>query len=180
MKNAIILHGSGDSPESFWIPWLKSELEKHGYEVWAPLLPDADNPDINKWLPFVMENGKFNNDTIIIGHSAGATLIWALLDKIDVKIKQAVLVSGFVDYGILDSILKEDYNWDKISKGTSEKLIFINSENDPWGCDDKQGRKMLDLAGGIQIIIKGEGHMGSMRFNQSYKEFPLLKKLIID
>lgn len=73
MKNAIILHGSGDSPESFWIPWLKSELEKHGYEVWAPLLPDADNPDINKWLPFVMENGKFNNDTIIIGHSAGAT-----------------------------------------------------------------------------------------------------------
>lgn len=182
MKNAIILHGTGDTPESFWIPWLKSELEKHGYEVWAPLLPDADNPDINKWLPFVMENGKFNNDTIIIGHSAGATLILALLDKIDVKIKQAILVSGYsfsTGKDGVNGVLRKVYDWDKISKSTQEKIIFINSDNDPWGCNDFQGRRMMDMAGGIQIIIKGEGHMGSMRFNQPYKKFPLLKKLII-
>ena len=57
MKNAIILHGTGDTPESFWIPWLKKELEKAGYKVWSPQLPDRDNPSLNKWLPFLLENG---------------------------------------------------------------------------------------------------------------------------
>lgn len=37
---------------------------------------------------------------------------------------------------------------------------------------------MMNMAGGIQIIIKGEGHMGSNYFKQPYKEFPFLRKLI--
>ena len=32
--------------------------------------------------------------------------------------------------------------------------------------------------GGTLIIRHGEGHMGSSKFNQPYKEFPLLTKLI--
>ena len=179
-NNAILLHGSGASPESFWLPWLKSELEKDGYEVWAPQLPDnSDDPELETWLNYVLENGIFNSTTVLIGHSSGAALILALMESLDVKIKQAILVSGFLKMEKKLKTLKEDYNWDKISKSTIEKLIFINSDNDPWACDDKQGRKMLDLAGGIQIIMKGEGHMGSMKFNQPYKEFPLLKKLIV-
>lgn len=37
---------------------------------------------------------------------------------------------------------------------------------------------MLDHLGGMQIIKHGEGHMGSDKFKQPYKEFPLLIKLI--
>lgn len=47
------------------------------------------------------------------------------------------------------------------------------------GCDDIQGRRMMDMTNGIQIIIKGEGYMGSNTFNQPYKEFPLLRRLIV-
>lgn len=46
-------------------------------------------------------------------------------------------------------------------------------------CDDNQGRQMLDsLSKGTLIIKKGEGHMGSDRFNQPYREFPFLLNLI--
>lgn len=181
MKNVIILHGTGDSPEGFWFPWLKKELENDGYNVWIPQLPDADNPEMDKWLPFIIENGTFTEETIIIGHSAGAAIILALLEDLEVKIKQAILVSGYsfsTGKEGVNGVLRKVYDWDKISKSTQEKIIFINSDNDPWGCNDFQGRRMMDMAGGIQIIIKGEGHMGSNSFNQPYKEFPLLKKLI--
>ncbi len=181
MKNTIILHGTGSNPNEFWFPWLKEVLEKKGYEVWVPELPDGDNPDKNKWLPFIFENGKFNEETVIIGHSAGAAIILALLEDLDVKIRRAILVGGYcMSTGTdgVNGVLQKVYDWEKISNATTEKLIFINSDNDPWGCNDFQGRRMMDMAGGMQIIIKGEGHMGSNSFNQPYQEFPLLEKLV--
>lgn len=48
MKNAIILMGAGENQESFWLPWLKRELEKKDYKVWLPQLPDNDNPYLTK------------------------------------------------------------------------------------------------------------------------------------
>jgi len=57
MKNAIILHGTGCNPNSFWQPSIKKFLEKKGYEVWVPVLPDTDKPDLKKQLPFVLGGG---------------------------------------------------------------------------------------------------------------------------
>jgi len=36
----------GDGPNNHWYPWLKKELEKKGYDVFVPSLPDTDNPSI--------------------------------------------------------------------------------------------------------------------------------------
>ncbi len=58
--------------------------------------------------------------------------------------------------------------------------MFIHSDNDPWGCSEKQGKEMFDKLGGTLIIKHGEGHMGSDSFNQPYKKFPLLVKLITE
>ncbi len=181
MKNAILLHGTGDSPDSFWLPYAKAELEKRGYEVWAPQLPDHENPNLEIQLPYVLQHGIFNSETVIIAHSAGCPLTVAVLEKISTKIKQAILVAGFVKpIGKLEnfkSIIKENYNW-KIIQENVEDFILINSDNDPWGCDDIQGRYLLDHIGGTLIIRHGEGHMGSNTFKQPYKEFPFLIKLI--
>lgn len=175
MNNAIILHGTGCYPESYWYPYIKTNLEKKGYQVWAPALPNPEKAILSDWLPFVLKSGKINQNTVLIGHSAGATLILSILENIEFKIKQAILVAGFLE---LDSkILQESYNWEKI-KNNVENIIFINSDNDPWGADDKQGRKMFDQLGGTLIIRHGEGHMGSSSYNQAYKEFPFLLKLI--
>ncbi len=181
MKNAIILHGIGSHPGEFWFPWLKKELEKKGYQVWVPKLPDKDNADIDIQLPYIFKKGIFNKETVLIGHSSGASLILAILDALKVKINKAILVSGFLLRGgqrPVKAVKDEDkYNWKKMKTGAG-KIIFINSNNDPWGCDDKQGRRMFDHLGGTQIILNNEGHMGSVYYKQPYKKFPLLLKLI--
>ncbi len=109
-------------------------------------------------------------------------MLLSVLENIDVKIKQAILVAGYArpksDNPQSELILQDSYNWEKI-KSHVQDLILINSDNDPWGCNDAEGRFILDSLGmGKLIIIKGEGHMGSDRFNQPYKEFPFLLKLI--
>lgn len=40
------------------------------------------------------------------------------------------------------------------------------------------GLKIFKQTGGDLIIRHGEGHMGSEKFNQPYKEFPLLVNLV--
>jgi uncharacterized protein len=181
-KNAIILHGTGDKPDQFWFPYLKKNLEARGYSVWLPQLPNAEKPNLKEWLPFVLQNGTISNDTILIGHSAGAQLILSILQKIDCQVKQAILVSGYAESLPSDSDSKskerEKLDW-KVMKSHVKDIIFINSDNDPWGCNDKQGRVMFDHLGGAQIILH-EGHMGSTTHKQSYKEFPLLTRLVID
>lgn len=179
MKNAIILHGTGDGPDKYWFPWLKKELEARGYEVWLPALPNAEFPNLKDWLPFILENGKFNDETILIGHSAGAQIILSVLENIQARVKKTILVSGYAKAIRKDAEAEKDsgiFNWEAI-KDKSEEFIFINSDNDPWTCDDKQGKIMQDHLGG-RLIIRHDGHMGSTTYHQPYKEFPLLLELI--
>lgn len=184
MKNAIVLQGAGETQESFWLPYIKNELEKIGYQVWLPQLPGIDNPKLKEILPFILRNAQFNPDTIMIGHSAGVPFILSVLERIKTKINLAVMVAGLTEPSTNDKaitewqkgFLQDKYDWKKI-KAHCSKFVFINSVNDPWGCNDKQGKKMLDQLGGT-LIINEDGHMGSEKFNQPYKKFPLLVALI--
>jgi len=163
----------------FWYPFVKRGLERKGYEVWVPKLPQGNKPDLNIWLPYALENGKYAKDTVIIGHSAGTALLLALLESIETTIKQVILVAGFCSNitGSDGKILKETYNWEKI-RTRAKDFIFINSDDDPWKINEAAGRELFKQLGGTQITLYGQGHMGSTTFNQPYKEFPFLVKLI--
>jgi uncharacterized protein len=180
MKNAIIFHGTGCTPSSYWFPNTKKFLENLGYEVWVPQLPDADNPDLSKWLPLALE-GNYTEDTIIIGHSAGGPLVLSVLENITVTIHKAIVVAGFArklrDDRELQPILQTEYNWEKIKKAAMD-IIYINSQDDPWTLDHEEGLYMWKKTGGTLICREGEGHMGSDSFIQPYTTFPLLEKLI--
>lgn len=185
MKNAIVLQGAGETQNSFWLPYVKRQLTKIGYKVWLPQLPGINNPKLKEILPFILKNGEFNQKTVMIGHSAGVPFILSTLEKIKVKIKRAIMVAGLMEPTINDQaitkwqkdFLQNEYDWEKI-RAHCEDFVFINSDNDPWGCDDKQGRKMLGKLGGTLIIKHNEGHMGSDSFKQPYKKFPLLITLV--
>lgn len=179
MKNAIILHAMGNSSEDHWYPWLKEELEKIGYEVWIPTLPDTNDPQLSKWVPYIMKSGKFNEETVIIGHSAGASCILSVLEELNVKIAQAILVAGFSFYPGGDGIVKPSYDWVKIQNNVKE-FVIITSDNDPYGHDEVRGRIMLEMLamdGSIQILVKGQKHF-TITDDPKYKEFPLLLRLI--
>ncbi len=92
MKNVVILHGTGETKDSFWYPWITRELEKRGYDVSIPHLPDADIPSLKKQLPVALKE-TYTPETILLGHSSGGPLQLSVLENIDVKIKQAVLIT---------------------------------------------------------------------------------------
>lgn len=178
--NATIFHGTDCKPGDFWYPWVGQQLEQRGFSVKIPSLPEINHEPITETLRKALEVGEYNPDTVLIGHSAGGPLVLSILESIDSPIKQAILVAGYARRveGEQDPVLQNSYDWKKIS-GNVGDIIFLNSDNDPWGCDDVGGRFMLDSIGkGKLIVMKGEGHMGSETYNQPYREFPFLLRLI--
>ncbi len=177
MSKVIIFHGTECKPEDFWYSWLKKELEEQGHTVQLPYYEDINRAPISQFVQKVIDDFEYDDDTVLVGHSAGVPLILSILERLDITIQQAVLVAGFTS--ILDDetpepILQSNYNWSKI-KSSSRDFVILNSTDDPWGCDDRQGRKMFDELGGT-FIIRKDGHFGSSK-DPDYKEFPLLLQL---
>jgi len=181
-KRAIIFHGTDCNPTDYWYQWLGKLLEERGYHVEIPSYPDINHVPIDSFLPQVLSAHQFDEDTTIIGHSSGAPLLLSILEHVEAVLPQAVLVAGYArirpeDNGKQDPVIQGSYDWERIKAHASD-LVFINSTNDPWGCNDVEGRFMFDQLGGTQIICN-EGHFGSTSFNQPYKEFSLLERLVI-
>jgi uncharacterized protein len=179
MKKVILLHWTWWNSENSWFPYIRNSLDKAKFEVFTPNLPNADNPEYQEQRDFIINNFNLDENTILVWHSAWCPLILSILEKIDLKIEKAILVAWFANQlsEEKEPILQEKYNFEKI-KNNSKNFVFINSVNDPWWCDDKQGKYMFDRLWWDLIIREKEGHMWSQKFNQPYLEFPLLKWLI--
>lgn len=180
MKNAIVLHGQGETPESFYLPYIKTQLIKKGYDIWIPQLPESEEPRLEVILPFLLKSGTFTKETIIIARSASCPIALSVLENINIKIHQVILVAAHsypITPGGRDLTVQKVYDWKKI-KNNVDEVIVINSNNDPYGCTVEQGMKIVNNLEGKFILRPGEGHFGSERFNQPYKEFPLLVSLV--
>ena len=78
---AIILPGNNNTPiTSNWYLYVKKELEKLGFEVVAENMPDPDLARKKYWIPFIEKHAD-DEDTILIGHSSGATAILRYLEN---------------------------------------------------------------------------------------------------
>jgi predicted alpha/beta hydrolase family esterase len=175
-RNAIIFHGTGGNPDIAWYPWLARRLADRGYTVEVPHYPGVNAEPIDTFLPKVLANHRFDEDTVLVGHSGGAALLLALLEHLDVTVAQAVLVAGYstVPNTNAEPVLQATYDWAAI-KAHVKDLYFINSRKDPYGCDAEQGRAMFERLGGTQII-RDDGHFGD--YDQPYDTFELLDRLI--
>ena len=181
MKNAIFIHGMFGNPDNFWFPWLRRQLMWRGIRTAAPQMPDADHPSLEVWTAHALQNLKFNRDTIIVAHSAGCPVTLSLLEKLDTPIRRAILVAGFFRLKEMkndDAMLLKSPDWEKIKRNGCE-FFFFNSDNDPWGCDLRQGEDLRQKLGGTLIASTGQGHFGSKTFKQAYDKFPLLKDICL-
>lgn len=193
-KNAVIFHGTNEGPESFWIPYVKSGLERRGFGVVTPQLynpGDEERTRLEMWLPDALSSLQANID-LLIAHSAGVPLALSVLERLtNASIKYAVLVAGFCSprqidkefeefWGEKNPMLQEKYDWDRI-KIKVGRVTCLNSDNDPYGCGIEKGQELVDLFGRDKaelLVRKGQGHMGSREYKQPYLEFPLLLKLV--
>lgn len=175
-RRAILFHGTGAHPGVVWLPWLSKRLAGRGYAVEAPHYPDLNVEPVASFLPKVLASHTFDENTVLVGHSGGAALLLALLEHIDATVDQAVLVAGYCTQpnDEAEPVLQEDYDWAAIRSSVRD-VYFINSRNDPYGCNDQQGRTMFNQLGGTQII-RDEGHFGDI--GQAFESFDLLDRLI--
>jgi predicted alpha/beta hydrolase family esterase len=175
-RTAIIFHGTGGHPDNCWYPWLDRRLTERGYTVERPHYPGINVEPIATFLPKVLANHRFDEDTVLVGHSGGAALLLALLEHIDTTVSLAILVAGYSTQPNTEDepVLQDSYDWAAI-KAHGRDLYFINSRQDPYGCDDRQGRAMFERLGGTQIV-RDDGHFGD--YDQPYETFELLDRLI--
>lgn len=139
-KRAFIIHGWSGYPEEAWFPWLKSELEKEGFEVQVPAMPQPDEPTIEAWVPKVAEVvGEPDEQTYLVGHSVGCQAIMRYLAGLRGKrVGGCVFVAGWF---MLDNLetdekkiaapwLKTPIDFPGMRQAT-DSITAIFSDNDP-------------------------------------------------
>jgi predicted alpha/beta hydrolase family esterase len=181
MKNAIILHGTDNTPEGNWFRWLESQLKDQGYDVWLPQLPDAVLPDAKKYNRLLLNhNFDFNSETILVGHSSGAVEILNLLQELPdgVKINAAFLIGAFkgpLGKESRSALFPKPFDFSKL-KSRCAKFIFIHSDNDPY-CPLEGAEFLSDKLEGRLVVKKGQGHF-NLETGLQYNEFPFLLEVI--
>lgn len=126
--NFVLLHGYTGSPEANFFPWLKKELENKGYKVSVPKLPDTNNPNIIEQIDYVLKNCRFDENTVLLGHSLGSVIALKVLENLKKPIKKLILAAGFVVPNNSDRPYVKTFNWkfdfDKIKNNTGDIHIL--------------------------------------------------------
>lgn len=145
MMKVVIVHGSNfkdrenrikyhlpPQNKRDWISWVKKELEARGIECITPLMPENWNPKYENWKK-ELEKIKFNEEDILVGHSAGGGFLVRWLGETEKRIKRLILVAPAIRNRQREGWeLKEFYNFkinEEIKKNV-QKIILIQSDND--------------------------------------------------
>lgn len=170
-QKAIIFHGTRARPEYIWYPWLAERLRDRGYAVEVPHYPGINVEPIATFLPKVLEAHDYDEETVLVGHSGGAALLLAILERLDAIVPQAFLVAGYCTQPNTNDepVLQDSYRWEAIRAHVRD-IYFLNSVQDEFGCDAGQGRAMFDQLGGT-LIVGTDGHFTS-------ETLPILDRLI--
>jgi predicted alpha/beta hydrolase family esterase len=76
VRSFLILHGWGGSGPEHWQTWLAERLRAAGATVHYPLLPDPDDPLLDRWLAALRtELAAMAGERVVICHSL-AVLLW--------------------------------------------------------------------------------------------------------
>lgn len=97
MKKAIILHGYGATPGDHWFPWLQQQLQAAGIATTVPALPDAEQPDFERWQQALAAAiGTADAATLLIAHSLGTlSLLHYLSATRPEQVGGIILAAGF-------------------------------------------------------------------------------------
>lgn len=162
-KRVFIIHGWEGTPDSNWFPWLKDKLEKRGFDVMVPEMPNTDHPVLSEWLAYMQKNiCNPDKNTYLVGHSLGVVAILRFLESLSLeqKIGGVFMVAGFSEsLGIreTESFFAKSVNYEKI-KNSANKFIAINSDNDPYVPIEK-GEVLKDKLGAELIVVPKGSHL---------------------
>lgn len=190
MKNILILHGSYSDPDKNWFPYVKRKAEEIGFVVSVPQLAPIKELNIEKTYHFLLQKNLINPETVMVGHSSGATLILKILQKLSptVIVKKAILVAGFIDANLTKTLFKEIpksdfihlftevWDWEKIKKN-SRKFIVFQGSDDPY-IQMRHAKTLKEKLDGELVLVPGGLHFSIGTGGERFKEFPEILKYI--
>ena len=190
MKKVVIVHGAGSKTiedrkklslplqnKGHWIPWTKEKLEEKGYEVYNPLMPEDWYPNYYEWKE-EFEKISIDEETILVGTSAGGAFLVRWLGDTKKKVKKLILIAPIKisdEHLYLKDFL--DFKIEQEVKRSVEKIIIFTSDNDIKVIlesvkiyHEKLGGKLIELPGRGHFTEK---HMGT-------NEFPELLEAVLN
>ncbi len=186
-QKALLIHGFEASGDSNWLPWMKTELEKQGFEVMVPTLPDSHHPDLKKWLVTLQPYfDTFGENDVLVGHSLGSKAALHLLETSKKKIGHVYLVASAIglleerdwekferewkgsDVKALQKFWEKPVDWKAVEKIVGNKNLIL-SDDDPY--IKKETHKNLP-PGWYYQLWSGFGHF-------QYKQVPELLNVIL-
>ncbi len=179
MKRVIIVHQWMAGAEGDWRPWLKTELERLGYSVQLPEMPDIDTPLIEKWVSKLAEVvGIPDKNTYFVGHSIGCQTILRYLETINVPVGGAVFVAGWFNLENLEDEetaaiakpwIETPINLENV-KAVLPKSTLIISDDDPFGCFEENKAKFAQIMT-KGIVMSNAGHLSAV---DGFTELPVI------
>ena len=89
-KRVLIIHGWESNSREHWFLAEKERLEKLGYEVVVPDMPNTLHPQKEEWVK-VIEDFNPDENSILIGHSLGGVTILRYLEIAKNKTRKCIL-----------------------------------------------------------------------------------------
>ena len=144
-KRVFIIHGWEGYPEEGWFPWLRRELEKRGFIVTVPAMPEPAKPQINRWVRHLSALvGEPDENTYFVGHSIGCQAILRYLERLSGSrgVAGVVLVAAWTilsppayatpeDQEIARPWIQTPLDWDAI-RSRAKWWTGIFSDNDDF------------------------------------------------
>ncbi len=183
MKRVIIVHGWGGNSKDSWLPWLKKELEKKGFQVITPDMPGStEDPKIKKWVNHLYKTIKNpDEETYLIGHSMGCQTIMRYLEKAPEKTKVGgvLFVAGWFHLANLETEEEKKtalhwtgtpINLDKV-KNKIKKARFLVSKDEPFGFVEENSKIFKEKLNAEVITRENYGHFNDPKVPVILKTF---------
>ncbi len=183
--NCIIIHGSPPSKDLWipigdkkrWITWIKNVLENLEIKTFTPDMPKPWQPIYQDWKE-AFEKLPIQENTILIGHSAGGAFLVRWLGDNEQKIKKLILVAPGKNIGDYPNAEhnRELYDFEvnpKLKERVNEITIFTSPEEPTHRKNNVELYKKI--LGAKVISLEGRGHfvfksMGTNEFPELLNE----------
>jgi len=188
MSRIFLIHGWTGRPTRDFFPWAKEKLQKAGYEVFVPELPDPDFPKIKPWMEKINEVvGKPQTTDIFVGHSLGCKGVLQYLQTLpdNTKIERVILIAGFEK--LQDAAFEALEDWDTFKPWEKAPIDYVKikkmvgsytalfSNDDPFVSYEDNYRVFKDKLSAKIILEHGMGHFSQ---EDGVKSLPILLKLV--
>lgn len=181
MSDIVIIHGTMGNPEGNWFPWLSSQLKKQGHHVYVPHFPTPDGQTADAWCGVLRDQAPvFDENTILIGHSIGATFLLHILATLVQPVKASFFISPVMgvinnaEYDTLNaSFIAPDWQWNQL-RSVAGWTGIMHGLDDPYV---PMAHPKI-LAKGLNIGVNWVENGGHLNAESGYTQFSeLLDKL---